>query len=78
MDMDNAKSQKATEKTLLEELRRTARALEELDYKLDLQLIKGDLEGSVRTKKALEIGRKHFYMLSQKHKKLWKRRRSSK
>jgi hypothetical protein len=75
MKMDNGKPPEATEKKLLEELRRCAGALRELEYKLDIQLLKGDLDGSIRTKKALEIGREHFSSLSRQHKKLWRNRR---
>jgi len=75
--MDNEGLPKAAEKELLEQLRRVAEELRRLDHQLDIQMIKGDVERSLRTKKALEIGRKHFYLLSQQHKKLWRKRHSS-
>jgi len=74
MKMDNEKSQEAE---LLEKLKRCSGKLRKLEYQLDIQLLKGELDKSIRTKKALEIGRKHFYALSKRHKKLWRKRRKS-
>ena len=75
MKMENKKQPKATEKELLEQLRKCAKKLEKLNFKLDIQMLRGDMEGSLRTTKALRIGRNHFYKLTRQHKKLWRKRR---